>query len=136
MEDDHFVASQAHQSVNKSLGGCSPRGLVNGVQSQSSQYEVQRRGSGAALSVPTLQVDFPERPGALRAFLSVVVPRWNLTLFHYRKSGNRSTSILVGIQVPPDTVADFEAAQHQLGDEFIFSELPDNARQMFDMFIS
>ena len=79
---------------------------------------------------------FPERPGALRSFLSVVVPTWNLTLFHYRKSGNRSTSILVGIQVPPDTEAAFIAAQEKLGSDFDFSELEDNARQMFDMFIS
>jgi len=83
-----------------------------------------------------LQVDFPERSGALRAFLSVVVPHWNLTLFHYRKSGNRSTSILIGIQVPPETEESFAAAQRELGDEFIFSELAENARQMFDMFIS
>lgn len=83
-----------------------------------------------------MQVYFPERPGALRAFLSVIVPTWNLTLFHYRKSGNTSTSILIGIQVPPETEADFEAAQEKLGSGFDFSELEDNARQMFDMFIS
>ena len=79
---------------------------------------------------------FPERPGALRAFLSVIVPTWNLTLFHYRKSGNRSTSILVGIQVPPETEAAFQAAQDKLGSDFDFTDLDDNARQMFDMFIS
>jgi len=38
--------------------------------------------------------------------------------------------------VPPDTEGDFQAAQQKLGDEFIFSALPENARQMFDMFIS
>lgn len=83
-----------------------------------------------------LQVYFPERPGALRAFLSEIVPTWNLTLFHYRKSGNTSTSILVGIQVPPETEKAFKAAQNALGDEFDFTELDDKARQMFDMFIS
>lgn len=83
-----------------------------------------------------LQVYFPERPGALRTFLSVIVPTWNLTLFHYRKSGNTSTSILIGIQVPPDTEEAFKDAQKALGDGFNFSELEDNARHMFDMFIS
>ena len=33
------------------------------------------------------QVEFPERPGALRQFLSVLQPEWNITLFHYRRSG-------------------------------------------------
>ena len=28
---------------------------------------------------------FPERPGALMQFLSMVSPRWNITLFHYRR---------------------------------------------------
>ena len=33
------------------------------------------------------QVEFPERPGALKKFLSVLQPQWNITLFHYRRSG-------------------------------------------------
>jgi threonine dehydratase len=33
------------------------------------------------------QVDFPERPGALRRFLAVVSPTFLITLFHYRKTG-------------------------------------------------
>jgi len=33
------------------------------------------------------QVEFPERPGALKKFLSVLQPQWNITLFHYRQSG-------------------------------------------------
>jgi hypothetical protein len=34
-----------------------------------------------------LQVDFPERPGALRDFLAGLDTRWNITLFHYRRTG-------------------------------------------------
>lgn len=33
------------------------------------------------------QVDFPERPGALRRFLTVFSPTFLITLFHYRKTG-------------------------------------------------
>lgn len=33
------------------------------------------------------QVDFPERAGALARFLSVVSPAFNVTLFHYRRTG-------------------------------------------------
>lgn len=42
------------------------------------------------------QVDFPERPGALRKFLSIVSPAFLITLFHYRKTGAMpSASVLV-----------------------------------------
>ncbi len=40
------------------------------------------------------QVEFPERPGALKKFLSVLQPQWNITLFHYRRSGKQD--VLVG----------------------------------------
>ena len=33
------------------------------------------------------QVEFPERAGALARFLSVVSPAFNVTLFHYRRTG-------------------------------------------------
>lgn len=45
------------------------------------------------------QVQFPERPGALKLFLEVVSPQWNVTLFHYRNTGNRESYVLVGLQV-------------------------------------
>ncbi len=45
------------------------------------------------------QVVFPERPGSLRGFLDVVSPAWNVTLFHYRNTGNRESSVLLGVQV-------------------------------------
>jgi hypothetical protein len=32
-------------------------------------------------------VEFPERAGALARFLVVVSPAWNVTLFHYRRTG-------------------------------------------------
>lgn len=45
--------------------------------------------------------EFPERPGALRRFLSSMNPEWNISLFHYRNQGDDYGRILVGIQVPP-----------------------------------
>lgn len=83
-----------------------------------------------------LQVAFPERPGALRDFLSVIVPHWNLTLFHYRKSGNRQTPLLLGIQIPSGTEQAFSEAQRALGEDFTFTELSHAARDIFDKFIS
>jgi threonine dehydratase len=34
-----------------------------------------------------LRFVFPERPGALMKFLSLMRPGWNISLFHYRNQG-------------------------------------------------
>ena len=47
-----------------------------------------------------LRFVFPERPGALVNFLSLMRPGWNISLFHYRNQGADYGRILVGIQVP------------------------------------
>ncbi|CAG8762374.1 30729_t:CDS:2 [Gigaspora margarita] len=89
--------------------------------------------------------EFPERPGALKKFLSGLRSDWNISLFHYRNHGsgtetsinllsndymvftdNFSTTIhgvdktdigkvLVGIQVPPQDSEAFENFKNQLG---------------------
>ncbi|GIL91166.1 hypothetical protein Vretimale_18802 [Volvox reticuliferus] len=86
-----------------------------------------------------LQVVFPERPGALRRFLDVISPAWNVTLFHYRNSGNRESSVLLGVQVPPYEEERFQAALQSLrghGEEgFAFKELQGAVREVFDKFI-
>jgi threonine dehydratase len=48
-----------------------------------------------------LRFVFPERPGALLKFLSLMRPSWNISLFHYRNQGADYGRILVGLQVPP-----------------------------------
>ena len=47
-----------------------------------------------------LRFVFPERPGALMKFLSMMRPGWNISLFHYRNQGADYGRILVGLQVP------------------------------------
>ena len=47
-----------------------------------------------------LRFVFPERPGALLKFLSLMQPSWNISLFHYRHQGSDYGHILVGMQVP------------------------------------
>ncbi|MBV1919535.1 MAG: threonine ammonia-lyase, biosynthetic [Pseudomonadales bacterium] len=44
--------------------------------------------------------EFPERPGALLAFLQTLGSRWNISLFHYRNHGAAFGRVLVGMQVP------------------------------------
>ena len=47
-----------------------------------------------------MRFEFPERPGALMKFLSLMRPGWNISLFHYRNQGADYGRILVGLQVP------------------------------------
>lgn len=81
------------------------------------------------------QITFPERQGALRRFLDAVSPAFNVTLFHYRNTGNRESQVLMGLQVPQWQEASFQEAAEKLGDEFSFQELDGEARKVFDMFI-
>jgi len=55
-----------------------------------------------------LRFVFPERPGALLKFLSLMRPGWNISLFHYRNQGADYGRILVGLQVPPMDNAAFD----------------------------
>jgi threonine dehydratase len=56
-----------------------------------------------------MRFTFPERPVALFKFLSLMQPTWNISLFHYRNQGADYGRILVGMQVPPDDTAAFDA---------------------------
>jgi len=62
-----------------------------------------------------LRVEFPERPGALLAFLSGLGRRWNISLFHYRNHGAAYGRVLLGIQVAPDELSELLGALAQLG---------------------
>ena len=55
-----------------------------------------------------LRFVFPERPGALLKFLSLMRPTWNISLFHYRNQGADYGRILVGLQVPPEDHGAFD----------------------------
>ena len=55
-----------------------------------------------------LRFVFPERPGALLKFLSLMRPDWNISLFHYRNQGADFSHILVGMQVPRKDAKAFE----------------------------
>ena len=57
--------------------------------------------------------EFPERPGALLAFLTGIGGRWNISLFHYRNHGSDYGRVLAGVQVPD---ADRDAFDQHLRD--------------------
>jgi threonine dehydratase len=59
--------------------------------------------------------EFPERPGALMAFLDKLGGRWNISLFHYRNHGADFGRVLAGFEVPDAETAAFEAFLDGLG---------------------
>jgi threonine dehydratase len=60
-------------------------------------------------------VDFPERPGALGAFLERLGEAFNISLFHYRNHGSDVGRVLVGFQVPPGKEAEFDRFRADVG---------------------
>ena len=62
-----------------------------------------------------LRFVFPERPGALMKFLSLMRPGWNISLFHYRNQGADYGRILVGLQVPVEDNGAFQEFLDTLG---------------------
>jgi threonine dehydratase len=66
-----------------------------------------------------LRFEFPERPGALMKFLSLMRPNWNISLFHYRNHGADYGHILVGLQVPAADTAAFSKFLTTLGYPYV-----------------
>ncbi|EIM81281.1 threonine dehydratase I [Stereum hirsutum FP-91666 SS1] len=63
--------------------------------------------------------EFPERPGALRKFLSSLHKGWNVSLFHYRNHGADLGKVLAGIQAPPEDSEKFDAFLKELGYPYV-----------------
>jgi threonine dehydratase len=51
--------------------------------------------------------EFPERPGALLEFLTVLAGRWSISLFHYRNHAAANARILAGFLVPDGDEGEF-----------------------------
>lgn len=75
--------------------------------------------TGLAHDERLLRFVFPERPGALLKFLSLMRPNWNISLFHYRNQGADYGRILVGLQVPAGDAAAFDDFLETLGYPYV-----------------
>ena len=75
--------------------------------------------NGQAGDERLLRFIFPERPGALLKFLTLMQPNWNISLFHYRNQGADYGRILVGIQVPKGDAKAFKAFLNALDYPYI-----------------
>ena len=78
-----------------------------------------------------LRFIFPERPGALMKFLSLMRPGWNISLFHYRNQGADYGRILVGLQVPEADNEAFSEFLETLGFPFV----EETANPVYQMFL-
>ena len=78
-----------------------------------------------------LRFEFPERPGALLKFLSLMRPGWNISLFHYRNQGADYGRILVGLQVPEGDNAAFAEFLATLG----FPYVEETSNPVYRMFL-
>ena len=59
--------------------------------------------------------EFPEKPGALMRFLSVLGTDFNISMFHYRNHGAAEGRVLAGIQVPESEMKNFRHDLANLG---------------------
>jgi threonine dehydratase len=64
------------------------------------RYMVGGRASEDLDHEMVFRVEFPERPGALLAFLEALGSSFNISMFHYRNHGAAYGRILVGMDVP------------------------------------
>jgi threonine dehydratase len=87
--------------------------------------------SALAADERLLRFVFPERPGALLKFLSLLRPNWNISLFHYRNQGADYGRILVGIQVPTSDSQAFSEFLAELGYPYV----EETANPVFRMFL-
>lgn len=67
-----------------------------------------------------VRFQFPERPGALSAFLNKLARGWNISLFHYRNHGAAYGRVLCGIQVPEHEHAELKNFLETLGYSYRF----------------
>ena len=63
--------------------------------------------------------EFPERPGALLEFLTVLAGRWSISLFHYRNHAAANARILAGFLVPAEEEDAFNQFLEETGYPFI-----------------
>lgn len=67
--------------------------------------------------------------------LTPISPRWDITLLHFRKTGQRSATALLGLRLPKADAAAFEEAVAGLNSEFHFRQLAGRDLDVFKMFV-
>lgn len=74
--------------------------------------------------------EFPERPGALMAFLATLGSKWNISMFHYRNHGAAYGRVLLGLQAPASDRKLVKQSLDSLGYQY-WEETDNPAYQLF-----
>ncbi len=108
-------------------------GVCDLTENEMAKVHVRYLAGGATSGVQDERVyrfEFPERRGALLAFLQAVGIDWNITLFHYRNHSSDYGRVLVAVEVPPETLDRFQRHLLDLGYPY-WDETDNEAYQLF-----
>ncbi len=108
---------------------------VDLTDNETAKLHVRHMVGGRSGDVQHEQVcrfEFPERPGALMAFLEKLGGRWNISLFHYRNHGADFGRVLAGFEVPPAEMAGFEDFLEALG----YRYQRERSNSAYDLFLA
>lgn len=86
--------------------------------------------AGPGANERVLRFEFPERPGALLAFLERLGKRWNISLFHYRNHGAAEARVFTALEVPEEERAELPAMLDAIGYRY-WDETDNPAYQLF-----
>ena len=108
--------------------------VVDLSENEISKYHIRHMvGGHAPASVAdeiVYRFEFPERPGALLAFLKTLGKRWNISMFHYRNHGAANGRVLVALQVPSKEKKDLKSYLEEVAYPF-WEETDNPAYQLF-----
>ena len=107
--------------------------VIDISENEIAKLHIRHMVGGPTAGIPNellYRFEFPERPGALLAFLTGIGQRWNISLFHYRNHGSDYGRVLVGVQVPKTERDAFDRHLNDL-DYPYWDESQNPAYQMF-----
>jgi threonine dehydratase len=110
-------------------------GVIDMTDNELAKLHVRYMVGGRAVTPENemlYRFQFPERPGALLAFLEGLRLDWNISLFHYRNHGADYGRVLMGIQMPVTDRDDFQHYLDSIGYPF-WDETQNPAYQLFLM---
>ncbi|TQV69694.1 threonine ammonia-lyase, biosynthetic [Exilibacterium tricleocarpae] len=137
-KDAHiFVGVQVspdHSDRRELVAGLEAKGyaVVDMTDNEMAKLHIRHMVGGHSHRVNNERVfrfEFPERPGALFNFLTLLAGRWNISMFHYRNHGAAYGRVLVGMQVEKSQQHAVQVFLDELN--FRYWEETDNAAYRF-----
>ncbi len=131
------VATQSRQDAGELAATLNAAGYrtVELTGNEVAKLHVRHMVGGRSPEVDNEQLyrfEFPERPGALMAFLDRLGGRWNISLFHYRNHGADFGRVLAGFEVPNHDMPAFMTFLDGLG--YPYEHERDNAA--YELFLA